>query len=165
MDGLAQLGIDFWSIFIYIVNTGVVLVALIYFLYRPILNTIDQRRKIIADSIEEANLLREEFTKKMEESEMERKKTETELKEEMANLQRFLEAKRIELIHEMETAKTEMMLKAEKEIEARKTTILKESEKEVMQMMTKIILDIVQNKVPEQVIQESIHESWVHYNR
>lgn len=163
MDRLSQLGIDLWSIVIYIANTGVVLAILTYFLFKPILKFIDSRRKQIADSIEEANLLREEFGKKLHTSEVEKKKMEAELRQEMQNLQKFLETKRIELVSEMETVRTDMMRKAQEEIDARKESLIKDTEKEVMAIMTRIILEIVQNKVPENVIQESIHESWKQY--
>lgn len=163
MDRLSQLGIDLWSIVIYIANTGVVLAVLTYFLFKPILKFIDARRKHIADSIEEANLLREEFSKKLATSEAEKKKMEAELRQEMQNLQKFLETKRIELISEMETTRTEMMRKAQNEIDERKASLIKDTEKEVMAIMTRIILEIVQNKVPENVVQESIHDSWKQY--
>lgn len=163
MDRLAGLGIDLWSIVVYMANTGVVVAFLTYFLFKPILKFLDQRRKLIADSIEESKNLREEFAKKLEESTAEKKAMEAQLRQEMDNLHKFIESKRVELTKEIETQRVEMMNRAQADIDRRKTTLLKEAEKEVMQLMTKIILDIVQNKVPEQVIQESIHDAWKRY--
>ena len=48
---------------LYLINTGVLLAILTYFLYKPILKFIDQRRQQIIDSIEESKKLREEFEK------------------------------------------------------------------------------------------------------
>lgn len=160
MDKLSSLGIDPWSMLLYLVNTGVLLVVLTYFLYKPILKFIDQRRQQIADNIEEAQRLQKTFEKKLEKSEAERKQAETELKEELANLQKFTERKKAELTAEMDSARTEMMQKAQKEIDQKKDNLLKEAEEEVKKIMTKIILHIVENKVPESVIQDSIKSAW-----
>ena len=46
MDQLSNLGIDPWNMLLYLANTGVLLVILTYFLYKPILKFIDERRKI-----------------------------------------------------------------------------------------------------------------------
>jgi F-type H+-transporting ATPase subunit b len=165
MDKLASLGIDPWSILLYFINTGVMIAVLTYFLYRPIIKFIDDRRDQIKGSIEESQLLRDEFAKKLKESERAKEKVEEELRQEIQNLNKFIETKRAELIADMETAKTKMLDKAQKEINDRKDALIKDAEKDVMNLMTKIILDIVQNKVPETVIQDSIQESWTQYNK
>ncbi|HCW32672.1 MAG: ATP synthase F0 subunit B, F-type H+-transporting ATPase subunit b [Candidatus Peregrinibacteria bacterium GW2011_GWE2_39_6] len=162
-DQFKQLGIDLWSIVLYMANTGVVLVILFYFLYKPILKTLDQRRKNIADSIEEANLLRNEFEKKLKKTEQEKEKTEQELRQEMVKMKKMIEEKRTELIEEMEIVRTDMLHKSQEEIDKRKKSLIKEVEQEITQTMTRIILDIVQNKVPETVVKESITDSWKEY--
>lgn len=163
MDKLLALGIDPWSMLLYLLNTGVVVVILTYYLYKPILKYIDKRREEISQNIDESKHLQETFEKKLEESEKKRKETEAELKNELANLHKFTEEKRKELIAEMEQARTEIMQKAQAEIEQRKDRLIKDAEKEVKQLMTRIILDIVENKVPEEVISESISSAWKQY--
>ncbi len=160
MDKLSSLGIDPWSMLLYLVNTGVLLVVLTYFLYKPILKFIDQRRQQIADNIEEAQRLQKTFEKKLEKSEAERLKVEAELKDELANLQKFTDRKRAELTSEMEVARSEMMQKAQKEIDKKKENMIQEVEEEMKKIMTKIVLHIVENKVPEDVIQDSIKSAW-----
>lgn len=165
MDKLLSLGIDPWQMLLYLVNTGIIVVLLTVYLYKPILKFIDKRREQIIKSIDESKHLQETFEQKLEESERKRKENEAELKEQMANLHKFTEEKRKELTAEMEKARMEMMQKAHKEIEDKKTTLISEAEKEVKMLMSKIILDIVENKVPENVIEESISSAWKQYNK
>lgn len=165
MDRLAELGIDLWSILVYMTTTGVMVVVLTVLIYKPLLNFIDQRRKLIGDSIDEANLIREEFSKKLHESEKEKRVMEGELRQEMDNLRSFVEKKRLEMATEMEANRSEMMAKAQKEITAQKEKIIESAEKEVMEVMTRIVLEIVQRKVPEKVIAESIEEAWKQYSK
>lgn len=165
MDKLASLGIDPWGMLLYLLGTGVVLVALTYYLYKPIIKFVDERRKQIKDSIDEARNLQATFTKQLEESELKRQETEQELKTELEKLHKFTEQKKAELISEMEEARGNMMQKAQKEIDERKANLIKEAEKEILNLMSKIILNIVENKVPANVIEESVQSAWQTYNK
>jgi len=160
MDQLSSLGIDPWSMLLYLLNTGVLLAVLTYLLYKPILKFIDQRQKQIKENIEEAQKLQKTFEDRLAKSEQERTKVEAELRQELDNLHKFTEKKRAELIAEMDKARTEMLEKAQQEIEVRKAGIIKDAEAEVKKVMTKIILHIVENKVPEDVIESSIKSAW-----
>lgn len=163
MENLLKLGIDPISILVYMVNAGLVLVVLTYVLYKPLLRFIDERRKQITDSVEEARVIRDDFSARLEESREEKKKAELELRTEITNLQKFVDKKRHELVAEMEAARTEMMRKGNEELEKRKTEIVQEAEADIKKVMAKILLQVVQNKVPEKVILESIQEAWAQY--
>lgn len=165
MEALATLGISPMSILLYLINLGSVLLVLIFLIYKPLLAFIDKRRKQIADSIEEAKILRDEFDKTLEKSEKEKKDTEAKFRQEMANLKKYVEEKRTELNKEMEKARADMMAKAQTEIDEKKTLIMKDAEAATMDLIKKVILEIVQNKVPEKVVQESIKEAWHQYKK
>ncbi len=160
MEGLSKLGIDPLSILLYLLNTGLLLVVLIYVLYKPILRYLDERRDQIRRSVEEAQLLKVELDKKSVEAEEASKKAEETLKREMENLRKFTEEKRAELISDMEAARNEMLAKADLDITRRKEEILKDAEKATMDLIQKVVLHIVQNKVPEEVVEASIKDSW-----
>ncbi|MEK9159581.1 MAG: hypothetical protein AAB383_02515 [Patescibacteria group bacterium] len=164
MEGLAKLGIDPLSILLYLLNTGLLLVVLIYVLYKPILRYLDQRRDQIRSSVEEAQLLKVELDKKSIEAAEASKKAEETLKREMENLRKFTEEKRAELTAEMESARNEMLAKADADITRRKDELLKEAEKATMDLIKKVVLHIVQNKVPEEVVEASIKDSWKQFN-
>jgi F-type H+-transporting ATPase subunit b len=160
MEGLAKLGIEPLSILIYFINTGLLLVVLTYVLYKPVMKFIDERRKQISDSVDEARLLKEELDKKAAEVAATQAHFETELKKERENLRKFAEEKRSELETEMTEVRTKMLQKAQEEIDARKGELMKEVEKTLLELMKKIVLEVVQHKVPEDVIQASIHDAW-----
>lgn len=163
MEKLLNLGIDPWSILLYLVNTGVVLAFLTYYLYKPLLKFIDQRRKQIIDNIEEAKNLQKVFEEKLEASEKKRQEVQAELKEEIEKLQKYTEERKTQLVAEMEKSRNEMVQKANKEITERKASLVKEAEKEILVLMRKVILEIVENKIPENVIQESVESAWKQY--
>ena len=160
MEGLSKLGIDLWSILIYILNTGLLLLVLTYVLYKPILKFLDERRAQIKSSVEEAQNLKVELDKKSTEVEAATEKAETELKKEMENLRKFTEEQRAKLTVEMEKARGDMFAKAEEDINRRKGEILKEAEVETLELIKKIVLYVVQNKVPAEVVEDSIKSAW-----
>ena len=160
MEGLSKLGIDLWSILIYILNTGLLLLVLTYVLYKPILKFLDERRAQIKSSVEEAQNLKVELDKKSTEVEAATEKAETELKKEMENLRKFTEEQRAKLTTEMEKARGDMLAKAEEDINRRKGEILKEAEVETLELIKKIVLYVVQNKVPAEVVEDSIKSAW-----
>lgn len=165
MDKLASLGIDPWSMLLYLVNTGLLIAVLTYFFYRPLLKLIDDRRKQIKDSIDEAEKLKNEFEATLAKSEAAKEATEAELREELKKLQSYVEKKKAEMVAEMEAARSSMMEKAQKEIDEKKASLLKEAETDVKALMTRIILHIVENQVPEDVIQKSIESAWKSYQK
>lgn len=164
MEGLAKLGIDPFSILLYLLNTGLLLVVLIYVLYKPILRYLDERKDQIRRSVEEAQLLKVELDKKSVEAAEASSKAEEMLKREMENLRKFTEEKRAELTAEMESARADMLAKADADITRRKEELLKDAEKATMDLIKKVVLHIVQNKVPEEVVEASIKDSWKQFN-
>ena len=164
MEGLAKLGIDPLSILLYLLNTGLLLVVLIYVLYKPILRYLDERRDQIRSSVEEAQTLKVELDKKSVEAAEASKKAEETLKREMENLRKFTEEKRAELTAEMESARNEMLAKADADITRRNNELMKEAEKATMDLIKKVVLHIVQNKVPEEVVEATIKDSWKQFN-
>lgn len=160
MEGLSKLGIDPISILIYIVNTGLLLVVLVYIIYKPLLKFLDERREQIRSSVEEAQFLKEELEKKSEEARAAEKAADEKLTREMENLRKFTEEKRAELTAEMEAQKAKMLAKAEEEIDRKKADLLKDAEVATLEVIKKIVLHIVQNKVPEEVVKESIRDAW-----
>lgn len=164
MEGLSTLGIDPLSILVYILNIGLPLLVLTYVVSKPLLKFLDERRDKIRRSVEEAQLLKEELDKKAEEALEASRKAEETLKQEMENLRKFTEEKRAELTAEMEAARAEMLAKADVDITRRKNEIMQDAEKATLVLIQKIVLHIVQNKVPAEVVEASVKEAWKDYS-
>lgn len=165
MEGLANLGIDPKAILVYIVNIGFLSVILWYFLYNPIIGFLERRQKKISDTIQEADIIKSEFEKKLAEIEAEKAKTQAELKQEIDKMEKFIEQKKAELTAQIEAEKDKLLTKANQDIEKRKAELVNEVEKDLLTVIKKIVLEIVHNKVPAEVIQNSVSEAWVKYKK
>lgn len=164
MDKLLTLGIDPWAIVVYLGNTGLVIAVLTYLIYKPVLRILDKRREIIASGLDEAQNLQAIFEKRLAETEAQGKEAEEKFRHELEKLKSYTEEKKAELLADMERSRNEMLTKADEEIRKRKDSLLQEAEKDIKMLMAKIILDIVENKVPENVIEESIASGWNKYS-
>jgi F-type H+-transporting ATPase subunit b len=60
-DLLQSFGVDWRLLVVQAVNFGVLLVALTYFLYKPVLNILDERRKKIEQGVIDASKAKEEL--------------------------------------------------------------------------------------------------------
>lgn len=165
MEGLAKLGIDLYAILIYIGGTGILMGVLIKLLYKPINNFVEERQETISSKIEEASKIKSEFEKKLAEMQKAKDEAQAELKAELERMESFVADKRKELVAEMEAERTKVLSKASDEIAERKANLIKDAEKEILTLMQKIILEIVQNKVPADVVEGSIKEAWKNYQK
>ncbi len=60
-DLFAAFGIDWHLLIAQAVNFAIVLVALVYFLYKPVMNTLEKRREVIAKGVEDARSAEEKL--------------------------------------------------------------------------------------------------------
>lgn len=160
MEVFAKFGLDPRSFFIYLGNMGVMLVLLIYFFYKPVLQYLDERREKISSSVREAENLKVEFAKRVEEMRLEKETTQKNLKEEIEHLKQYTEKKRSELLREMELERTRMIESTQAQLAEQSRQMMKDVEKRMKDVMKNILLDILSHKIPENVVQESIEESW-----
>lgn len=160
---MEALGIDLYSILIYIGGTGVLMVILGKLLYEPINGFLEKRQQTIADKLGEADRIKTEFENKLIEMEAAKTSAQAELKAELERMESFVSDKKKELIAEMEAERIKVLEKANAEIEAKKAKLLSDAEGQILALMQKIILEIVQNKVPAEVIESSITDAWKNY--
>ena len=165
MDGLDQLGISLDSILIYLVNYGVLLAVLTYLLYNPIRNFTTKRRETVISQLEEAEMIKKEFATQLENLKAEKLETESKLQSELESMRSFVYEKKKELISEMETERRTMLDKAAQEIAEAKEQMVSEVEVELQKKMSQIILEVISNKVPKEVITESVTEAWSEYKK
>ena len=163
MDGLDQLGISLDSIIIYLVNYGLLLALLTYLLYKPINNFTTKRRETIKGQLEQASDIKKEFEQELENLKTEKLAAEKQLQSELKSMKEYISDKKKELLEEIDDKRTQMLVKAQQEIDEAKANMIKEVEKDLLKKMSKIILEILNNKVPAEVITESVSEAWSEY--
>lgn len=163
MEGLKNLGIDGWSVLIYLVNFGILLSVLTYFLYRPILDFLDKRRDEVAKRLGEAEKIKAEFEKKLQEMEAEKEKVQAKLQDEMQQMKKFIGEERAKLVKEMEQEREKMVTKTNAELAERREKLISSVEKDLLGLMKKVVLHIVTNEIPADVVENSVNKAWKQY--
>ena len=160
MDNLAKLGIDLWSILLYMVNYGILLAVLGFFLYPKIRKAIQQRKESIRNNINEAENLRKELEKTLEDSKAEKENLLRDLKQEKSQMEERLHEQKTTLIQEMEEKRANMLEETRKQIEDQKAELLRETEMQMIAMVERVILSILSQSMPEKVIKDSVEKAW-----
>lgn len=128
---LHAFGIDWRLIVIQIFNFTILMAALWYFLYTPILKVIDERKKKIETGIKDA----EEAAKKKDEAEEEKRKTlslaDVEAKEVVARSVAYGKEKEAKLVSDAELKAEALIASAKKNAAELEERLRKESENDV----------------------------------
>lgn len=165
MDALLKLGIDWQSIIFYIINFGILFAIIGKYFVPPILSILDKRREAIEGSLHEAEKLKKEFQNKMLEIESEKSEVQQRMMKEMDNLAKTLEKKKAEMTAELQAQRQKMMDDAQREIELRKSQIVKDAEAQTVELIKKMVMYIVQNKLPQELVEQSVKDAWKVYNK
>lgn len=163
MESLARLGIDFWSLLLYAVNFGLVVWVVAKYLTKPVLKTLDERRSAIKKNIDEAEKLRQEMAKQSEKMEEEKAAMQAKLADELSKSRKEIEAKQKKAEAEIDAKKAKMLEEVQQVINAEKSNMISSAEKEVLKLMQKIVLNIVSNQIPEDVVKKSVDTAWSNY--
>ncbi|MDP3985192.1 MAG: F0F1 ATP synthase subunit B [bacterium] len=160
MEALQSLGINLWSVLLYLINVGILLVVLTKFLYRPLFKFMDERRETIRRNLAEAETLRSAFQKEIALREREITDTRRELQVELAEAKRHAEIQAKALISEAQQEKERLVDEARAQIEAMKQKLVSEVEADLIDRMSRITMQVLSHKVPEAVVAESVSDSW-----
>lgn len=160
MDVLSKLGIDWWQILLYLVNFGLIVFLLSKFLYKPLLTYLDKRRDIIKKNIEEAENLKKEFEHELKEQEAATKKILDQMHQEVVEAKKEAELRAEDLLKEAEKERKQIIAETKKQVEIMKEKIYDEVQQEIIVRMEQTVLDVLQNKVPKDVVQQSVKDSW-----
>ena len=164
MDVLAKLGIDVNSVIIYLVNFGILLAVISYFVTGPILKVIDKRRETITNNISEAERIKKEFVEEKQKADKEKEALKAQMETELSQLKKELDERRKKQEEALEGKKAKMIADVREVVEAEKAGILKAAEKQTLSLIEKIVMHVVANKVPEKVVKESVSEAWKSFN-
>lgn len=163
MEALSKIGIDWWGMLLYLVNFGLLLGVLGYFLYPKLLKAIDHRRETIKKNIEETNRLQKELQNTLQEQQAEAQRMKAEFAQEGEALKRDLAQKRTQMTQEIEAERDRMMDEAKELLRQKRDAIVKDAEAQVISTMKKVLLSVMQNRVPEDVVTTSVNDAWKKY--
>jgi len=164
MEALKALGIEPWSILLYLVNFGLLLAVLTRFLYKPVLKFLDERRASVKANLEEAETLKRRLSEERKRSEDEGRLMASEAARQVASAKADADAKSRVLMAEAEAKREKMMAEAETEIAERKSKMMGEVEQEMLRRIEKVAMNVLAEKVPAKVVNESVNEAWKELN-
>lgn len=160
MDALAKLGIDGWGILLYLVNFGILLVVLQRYVYKPLVKFLDERRDQIKENVEQANTLRTEMEAEREREAAERKEREAKLNDRIADAKRVVKEDAKKLLTEAEAQRDAILSQAGEQADGIVSGALGEAEAETVKRIREVVMHVLKDGVPEDVVKKSVDESW-----
>jgi F-type H+-transporting ATPase subunit b len=135
MDAIIDaFGLDSRLIIIQIINFGILLVALVYFLYRPVLNLLKERAEKIEQGLKDAAAAAEAKTAADAEKQAVLQAAHAEAEAVAARAKTAADAKAGVIVDEAQAKAAQIVSSAEATGETMRQNALKESEKEVAQL-------------------------------
>ncbi len=165
MESLARLGISGWDLLLYAVNFGLVVWLVARYMTKPMLKMLDERRDTIKKNLDEAEELRTQMAKQQEAMEKQKAEMQAQLAEELSKSRKEIEEKRKAAEAEIDAKKAKMLEEVQAVIAEEKANILRSAEDQALKLMQKVVLHIVSNQIPEEVVQSSVKTAWSQYNK
>lgn len=160
MDVFEKLGIDWKSLILYLVNFGIIVVVVAKYLWRPIISNIDTRRELIRSNIEESELLKNQFQNELKKKEAEHAIFVQTMQQEMNEAKKNARERADQLLAEAEAEKQEIVAVARTNAAEIQKQALQHLESALFERMQKTILFVLKNKVPSNVVEESVQDAW-----
>jgi F-type H+-transporting ATPase subunit b len=164
MEALQALGINPWSVVLYLVNFGLLLAILTRYLYKPVLKLLDERRAIVSRDLDQAESLKLQLAEERKRSEEESRLMSAEAAREVAAAKADADQKSRALMAEAEAKREKMMTEAEAQIASAKAKMMTDAEQEMMQRIERVTMKVLAEKVPEKVVSQSVSDAWKELN-
>lgn len=165
MEVLGKLGIDLNSVVLYLVNFGILFAVIAYFVTGPILKMLDERKKTIKDNLEQAERIKNEFMQEKKRAEQEKESMKISMEKELGTLKKEMDDKRRKMEETMELKKAKMLEEMRTVVEEEKGKIMKKAEQQTLDLIGKVIMHVVSNKIPQEVVKDSVNEAWKMYHK
>lgn len=156
MNAFSNLGIEWWSVVLYLVNIFLLVAILTWVLYKPVIAIMDKRRKTIQDSIEEAEQLKLSFEKTQRELEEEKREMRKRLDEEMKAGKRELEEQKRALVEEMEKKSAQF----ERELAERRENLLAEVRGDLLAQVESVVVRVMGDVASAEDVQKSARKAF-----
>lgn len=160
MNAFANIGIDITSLSLYIVNFGIIVFFIGKYVTGPLIDMLEKRQSTIKENISEAETLKNEMAKQKEIIELERKTMKDQLHKDSEHAKAKGQEIATQLIKSAEEKKIEILNVAQVQAQKQKDQIVNDSEKEIKSTVKRMISHIVSNKLPEDLIDESVKDAW-----
>lgn len=120
----------------------------------------EKRQHEITTSVNDANRLKQELAKELDEFQDKHEEILAQARDQKKKGLAEIEAKKIEMISEMDEKRAASLKETAELIEQKKATLLQDVKKDIYQLI-RASFHSVSKKIPEGVVQESIDDAWV----
>jgi len=159
MEALQKLGIDFKVLIAQIINFGILFLILKHYLYRPILNALDKRKKRIKESLEKAA----EIEKRSAESEKEYNNKMLKANQEATVIidKARLEAEktRKSILDKAEKEAESVKIAADKDIADKRNALYADVKKNAGKLAIFIVTKVLKQEMNEELCQKSVDKA------
>ncbi|MFZ2970091.1 MAG: F0F1 ATP synthase subunit B [Minisyncoccia bacterium] len=153
-----KLGLDLNLLIAQIVNFVLLLVALQYLAYKPILKLLNDRTEKIEKSLRQAKKIEEELQRTEETKLSEIKKAKEDAQKIIKEAYEMSEKRSLEAIEKTKGKTKEIVEKAKQEIRAEKENSIREAKKEIADISIQIAEKIIGGNISEENQRRSIDE-------
>jgi F-type H+-transporting ATPase subunit b len=147
-------GLDLELLFIQMVNFGLVLLVLWYFLYRPVMNMVDERQKKIEKGVNDAEKAKEERKNADEEKSSILAKANEEAERIVAEGKDHAGKQKESIVEDAQKKRDEILEQAQSRGEETKREFLRESQEEVARMSVLGAERILREKLDKEEAEE-----------
>ena len=161
MDALQRLGIDGWSLLLYLVNYGILFLVLGRWIYKPLMKMMDERTERIRGNLEEAERLKGTFQKEMDRRTQENDTFVKSMQLELMHARTEAETRAKAMIAEAEARREVLMTKTHEEIAVMKKRIVADVERELLGKIEAIALAAMRSDhVRTEALASSVKQAW-----
>ncbi|MFB6374213.1 MAG: F0F1 ATP synthase subunit B [Bradymonadaceae bacterium] len=130
------MGIDWWTLALQVVNFGVLVWLLYYFLYQPVMDVIGRRQQKADAQLDEAERQRQQAEQERSELEEQRQQFERERDEQLERVRQQAEQRRDEIVEEGRREAEAIKESARRQIERERDESLRELREKIARMAT-----------------------------
>lgn len=164
MTAFESLGIDIYSLVVYTVNFGLIVIVVFHFLNKPIIKILEKRTSTIKNNLEEAEKLKDHLSRQQNEMIKERDKMRTQMTEEIRLLNVELDRKRSEAEKEIESQRVKMLEEIKEISINQKRALRDEIKSDLVSVIKNIVLNVTSISVTETDINKSMDDAWKEYD-
>ena len=160
MDALQKLGIDWWSVVLYALNTFLLVAILTRLLYKPVLHFLDERRDTIRRNLSEAEMLRKTFQEEATKQKASAFEETKHLRLELTTMKHEAEAQAKTLLEEAQARREALLAEATEQTEQMRANLIADTEQAIRERIERIVLHVLQHHVPKETVRASIQSVW-----
>jgi len=157
MEALSKLGIDFKVMIAQIINFGILIAVLTKLLYKPILHTLDQRRKRIEESLKMAKEIETKSAKVEEEMDHKRNVAKKEAAEIVGDAKSTAEKDRAKILVSAAEESDRVKKAAREQIELDRQAMLDETKKRVGKLALLLVTRSLKQDMGDEFYERNIN--------